>query len=58
MKVKELIRQLKKSDPDAKVVIQDHDHGDDEMAGPVVRVSVSESTLLIERVGGAVVTLC
>lgn len=57
MKVKELIRQLKKLDPDAEVVIQDHDHGDDEMSGPVFQVSVSESIVLIERMGCPVVIL-
>lgn len=57
MKVKELIRQLKKQNPEAVVVVQDHDHGSDEMAGPVERVSTSDSDVLQDRFGGPVVTL-
>lgn len=57
MKVKELIRQLKKQNPEAVVVVQDHDHGNDEMAGPVERVSASDSEVLQDRLGGPVVTL-
>lgn len=57
MKVKELIRQLKKMDPDAEVVFQDHDHGADEMNGAVDHVNESDSDELIERMGGPVVLL-
>lgn len=57
MKVKELIRQLKKMNPDAEVVFQDHDHDADEMNGSVDNVNESSSVELIERMGGPVVTL-
>ncbi|WP_161492368.1 hypothetical protein [Pseudomonas frederiksbergensis] len=57
MKVKELIGKLKKMNPDAEVVIQDHDHSQDEMAGPVASVTASDSAVLIDRMGGPVVTL-
>lgn len=57
MKVKELIRLLKKMDPDARVIFQDHDQGADEMNGEVDSVSVSYSEALIERLGGPVVEL-
>lgn len=57
MKVKDLIRQLKKMNPDAEVVFQDHDHGADEMNGSIDHVKESSSEELIERMGGPVVTL-
>jgi hypothetical protein len=57
MKVKELISKLKKMNPDAEVIIQDHDHTKDEMAGQVESVTVSDSAVLIDRMGGPVVAL-
>lgn len=57
MKVRELIRLLKKQNPDAKVLIQAHDQSEDESDGPVEFVSASESELLQERYEGPVVTL-
>jgi hypothetical protein len=57
MKVKELIKQLRKMDPEAVVVFQDHDHGADEMNGEIDNVSESSSEELKERLGGPVVLL-
>lgn len=57
MKVAELIKRLKKLNPDAEVVIQDHDHGDDEMNGPVFVAEDSDSEILQERFSGPVVVI-
>ncbi|MFV0455566.1 MAG: hypothetical protein ACK5NQ_11355 [Pseudomonas sp.] len=57
MKVKELIRQLRKMNPDAVVIFQDHDHDYDEMNGEIDCVTECESEALIERLGGPVVAL-
>lgn len=57
MKVKELIKQLRKLNPEATVVMQDHDQGEDENNGKVAFVEESESEVLRERFGGAVVTI-
>lgn len=57
MKVKELIRQLRKMDPEAVVVFKDHDHDADEMNGEIERVSECDSEALAERLGGPVVAL-
>lgn len=57
MKVKELIRQLRKMNPDAEVIFQDHDQGNDEMNGEVDSVTECDSDELIERLGGPVVVL-
>lgn len=46
MTVKELIRRLKKMDPEAPVVFQDHDHGPDEINGEVDSVEKSDSPVL------------
>lgn len=57
MKVKELIRQLKKMNPDAVVIFQDHDQGGDEMNGVIDSVTECDSDVLAERLGGPVVAL-
>lgn len=57
MKVKELIRQLKKLDPDAEVISQDHDQSEDEVSGIISRAEQSDSQVLQERFGGSVVVL-
>lgn len=57
MKVRELIRLLKKQNPDAAVLMQAHDQSEDESDGPVDFVSASDSELLQERYDGPVVLL-
>lgn len=57
MKVKELIRRLKRLDPEAEVVVQTHDQGEDEVDSNVTAVVESDSEVLIERFGGPVVAL-
>lgn len=57
MKVKELIRQLRKMNPDAVVIFKDHDHSTDEMNGEVWQVCECDSEVLAERFGGPVVEL-
>lgn len=57
MKVKELIKSLKKQNPDAVVVWQDHDQGEDEMNDYVGSATASSDNDLIERIGAPVVVL-
>lgn len=57
MKARHLIEKLKRLDPESEVVIQDHDHSEDEMNGPVTDVIQSESPILIAEMGGPVITL-
>lgn len=57
MKVKELIKKLKKQNPEALVIWQDHDQTEDEVAGDVVEVEASDSEILLERFGCPIVTL-
>lgn len=51
MKVKELIKQLKKEDPEAEVIFQDHDQSEDESNGFVDSVTEVESDVLSEKLG-------
>lgn len=51
MKVKELIKQLKKEDPEAEVIFQDHDMSEDESNGIVYSVCEVESEVLSEKLG-------
>jgi hypothetical protein len=51
MKVKELIKRLKKEDPEAEVIWQDHDQGEDEFNGNVDMVIETDNETLIERLG-------
>lgn len=51
MKVKELIKQLKKEDPEAEVIFQDHDMSEDESNGIVDSVCEVESEALSEKLG-------
>ncbi|MGS8281646.1 hypothetical protein [Pseudomonas sp. PARCl1] len=57
MTVKELIKQLRKLNPEAAVVMQDHDQGEDESNGTVLFVEESDSEVLRDKFGGAVVTI-
>lgn len=51
MKVKDLIKQLKKEDPEAEVIFQDHDMSEDESNGVVESVTEVESDVLSEKLG-------
>lgn len=51
MKVKELIKRLKKEDPEAEVIWQDHDQGEDEFNGTVDAVIETDNETLVERLG-------
>ncbi|MEQ4254290.1 hypothetical protein [Pseudomonas syringae] len=57
MSVFELIKLLKKQNPEAKVLMQSHDQGEDETDGEVTAVSASESEILQSRCNGAVVVI-
>lgn len=51
MKVKELIKRLKKEDPQAEVIFQDHDQGEDEFNGHIGSVNDTDNETLVERLG-------
>jgi hypothetical protein len=51
MKVKELIKRLKKQDPEAEVIWQDHDQGESEFNGTVDMVIDTDNETLVERLG-------
>lgn len=57
MKVKKLIAELKKMPQNAEVVIQDHDHAEDEMNTSVGCVCDVSHTVLSERYNGPVVAI-
>lgn len=57
MKVRQLIAKLKKMPPDADLVWQDHDHGDDEMNATVGTVIDVSDTSLGDRFGCPVVAI-
>lgn len=57
MKVRELIRQLKKMNPDSEVISQDHDQGEHEVGNVLRRAEQSDSYVLQDRFGGPVVVL-
>lgn len=57
MKVRELIKRLRKEDPDATVLVQSHDQGEDETDGGICAVEASDSVVLQERCNGPVVVI-
>lgn len=57
MKVKKLIAELKKMPQNAEVVLQDHDHNEDEMNCEISSVCDVSHTKLSERYGGPVVAI-
>ncbi len=57
MKVRELIKLLKKEDPDAEVVYQTHDQTNDELDGVIDSVAASDSEIIQNRFNGGVVVL-
>lgn len=57
MKVRQLIAELKKMPQNAEVVIQDHDHAEDEMNCSVCDVCDVSHTGLSERYNGPVVAI-
>lgn len=57
MKVKKLIAELKKMPQNAEVVLQSHDHAEDEMDGVLVHVCDVSHTKLGELYNGPVVAL-
>lgn len=57
MKVRELIRLLKKQNPDAEVLIQAQDHSEDETDGEATFARASDSEILQDRCGGPVVVI-
>lgn len=57
MKVKKLIAELKKMPQNAEVVLQDHDHAEDEMNCTISHVCDVSHTKLGEQYGGHVVAI-